>query len=158
MKFVRFLLFPFAIVYDLVTTFRNICFDVGVFKQTSFKIPIIVVGNLSVGGTGKTPQIEYLIRLLKDDYKTVVLSRGYGRKTKKFVLLNDSHTAEEVGDEPLQYFKKFKKIAVAVDANRVAGISKLITDVSPEVFLLDAGIFSDTGAITLEDSEESSIS
>jgi len=137
MKFVRFLLFPFAIVYDLVTTFRNICFDVGVFKQTSFKIPIIVVGNLSVGGTGKTPQIEYLIRLLKDDYKTVVLSRGYGRKTKNFVLLNDSHTAEEVGDEPLQYFKKFKKIAVAVDANRVAGISKLITDVSPEVFLLD---------------------
>ena len=137
MKFVRFLLFPFAIIYDIVTTLRNLFFDWGVLKQTSFKIPVIVVGNLSVGGTGKTPQIEYLIRLLKDDFKTSVLSRGYGRKTQNFILLNDSHVAEDVGDEPLQYFKKFKKISVAVDANRVAGISRLIAAVSPEVFLLD---------------------
>ena len=137
MKFVRFLLFPFAIIYDIVTTLRNLFFDWGVLKQTSFKTPVIVVGNLSVGGTGKTPQIEYLIRLLKDDFKTGVLSRGYKRKSQGFVLLNDTHTAQEVGDEPLQYFKKFKKISVAVDANRVAGISRLMTAVSPEVFLLD---------------------
>jgi tetraacyldisaccharide 4'-kinase len=137
MKFLRFLLFPFAIIYDVVTTIRNFFFEVGVFKQTSFKVPVIVVGNLSVGGTGKTPQIEYLIRLLKDGFKTVVLSRGYKRKTEGFVLLNDTHSAEDVGDEPLQYFKKFQNINVAVDANRVAGISKLITDKSPEVILLD---------------------
>ena len=137
MKFVRFLLFPFAIIYDIVTTLRNLFFDWGVLKQTSFKTPVIVVGNLSVGGTGKTPQIEYLIRLLKDDFKTGVLSRGYKRKSQGFVLLNDTHTAQEVGDEPLQYFKKFKKISVAVDVNRVAGISRLMTAVSPEVFLLD---------------------
>ena len=137
MKFLRFLLFPFAVIYNLVTSIRNFFFKVGVFKQTSFKIPVIVVGNLSVGGTGKTPQIEYLIRLLKDSFKTSVLSRGYKRKTTDFVLLNNTHSAEDVGDEPLQYFKKFKNINVAVDANRVAGISKLITDKSPEVILLD---------------------
>ena len=137
MKFVRFLLFPFALIYDIGTTLRNLFFDLGLFKQTAFKIPVIVVGNSSIGGTGKTPQIEYLIRLLKDDFKTVVLSRGYRRKTQNFILLNDSHTAEDVGDEPLQYYKKFKKIVVAVEANRVAGISKLIADVSPQVFLLD---------------------
>ena len=137
MKILRFILFPFAIIYDIVTTVRNFFFDVGFLKQTSFKIPVIVVGNLSVGGTGKTPQIEYLIRLLKDDFKTAVLSRGYKRKTEGFVLLNNSHSAEDVGDEPLQYFKKFKNINVAVDANRVAGITNLISNNSPEVVLLD---------------------
>ena len=137
MKFLRFLLFPFAIIYDVVTSIRNFFFEVGFFKQTSFKVPVIVVGNLSVGGTGKTPQIEYLIRLLKDRFKTVVLSRGYKRKTEGFVLLNSTHSAEDVGDEPLQYFKKFDSIDVAVDANRVQGITKLIADKSPEVILLD---------------------
>ena len=137
MKFLRFLLFPFALIYDLITKVRNLFFEVGFLKQTSFNLPIIVVGNLSVGGTGKTPQIEYLIRLLKDGFKTAVLSRGYKRKTKGFVLLNDAHSAEDVGDEPLQYFKKFKGIDVAVDANRVQGISKLITEASPDLVLLD---------------------
>ena len=131
MKFLRFLLFPFTLIYDLITRVRNLFFDVGFLKQTSFNIPIIVVGNLSVGGTGKTPQIEYLIRLLKDGFKTAVLSRGYKRKTKGFVLLNGTHSAEDVGDEPLQYFKKFKDIDVAVDVNRVNGILKLITESSP---------------------------
>ncbi|WP_439130492.1 tetraacyldisaccharide 4'-kinase [Polaribacter sp.] len=137
MKFLRFLLFPFAIVYDIVTTVRNIFFDVGIFKQTSFQEPIIIVGNLSVGGTGKTPQIEYLIRLLKDTYKVAVLSRGYKRKTKGYVLLNDTHKALHVGDEPLQYFKKFSNINVAVDENRVEGARNLIAQKSPEVILLD---------------------
>lgn len=137
MKLVRFLLFPLAIVYDLITTIRNILFDVQVLKSTSFKIPIIIVGNLSVGGTGKTPQIEYLIRLLKDTYKVAVLSRGYKRKTSGFVLLNKSHTSIDVGDEPLQYFKKFSNIYVAVNENRVEGINMLMTQKSPEVVLLD---------------------
>lgn len=137
MKFLRFLFFPFAIIYDGVTTIRNLFFDQGIFKQTSFDIPVIVVGNLSVGGTGKTPQIEYLIRLLKDHYKVAVLSRGYKRKTKGYVLVNDTKTVLDVGDEPLQYFKKFTDINVAVDANRVEGVKNLIAQHSPEVILLD---------------------
>ncbi|SHN01929.1 tetraacyldisaccharide 4'-kinase [Polaribacter sp. KT 15] len=137
MKVLRFFLFPFAILYDFVTKIRNLFFDVGVFKETSFKTPIIVVGNLSVGGTGKTPQIEYLIRLLQNRYKTAVLSRGYKRLTKGFVLVRDNHNAIDVGDEPLQYFKKFKAISVAVDANRVAGVTKLINEQNAEVVLLD---------------------
>ena len=137
MKFVRFLLFPFAVLYDLITKIRNLLFDFGIFKSTSFSIPVIIVGNLSVGGTGKTPQIEYLIRLLKDASKVAVLSRGYKRETTGFLLLNKNVTAEEVGDEPLQYFKKFKNIDVAVDANRVSGINRLIKEKKPEVILLD---------------------
>lgn len=137
MKFLRFLLFPFAILYDLITSIRNFFFDVGVFKSTSFNIPIIIVGNLSVGGTGKTPQIEYLIKLLQEHYKLAVLSRGYKRKTSGFVLVNSSHSAEDVGDEPLQYAKKFQDITVAVDTNRVQGIKTLVEQNSLEIILLD---------------------
>lgn len=139
MKLLRFLLFPFAILYDLITSIRNWCFDVGILKSTEFDIPVIVVGNLSVGGTGKTPQIEYLIRLLKDDYVVAVLSRGYKRKTNGFIQLNKSHTAEDVGDEPLQFFKKYgNDISVAVDANRTNGIQQLLkNEKKPEVVLLD---------------------
>jgi len=137
MKFVRFILFPFSIIYHATTAIRNFLFDVGIFKQTMFKVPIIIVGNLSVGGTGKTPQIEYLIRLLKDSFKIAVLSRGYKRKTDGYILLNEKHSALDVGDEPLQYFKKFDDIKVAVDANRVKGVNNLISQKSPEVILLD---------------------
>jgi tetraacyldisaccharide 4'-kinase len=126
MKFLRFLLFPFSMLYGTVTSVRNFLFETGIFKETSFKLPIIAVGNLSVGGTGKTPQIENLIRLLKDTHRLAVLSRGYKRKTKEFELLNNTSTAVEVGDEPLQYFQKFKNIRVAVDTDRVHGISKLL--------------------------------
>ncbi|MFY0629194.1 MAG: tetraacyldisaccharide 4'-kinase [Flavobacteriaceae bacterium] len=137
MRTIRFLLFPFAVLYDLITTVRNYFYDVGVFKSTSFDIPIIAVGNLSVGGTGKTPQIEYLIRLLEQDKKVAVLSRGYKRHTKGFILINDSHVASDVGDEPLQFFKKFPSVSVAVDANRVNGIQQLQKLVQPDVVLLD---------------------
>jgi len=137
MKFVRFLLFPFAILYDLITSIRNFFFNTGIFKETSFQLPIIVVGNLSVGGTGKTPQIEYLIRFLKGTYKVSVLSRGYKRKTKGFVLVSGNHTAKDVGDEPLQYFKKFTDITVAVDEDRVEGIHNLVQQKSPDIVLLD---------------------
>lgn len=134
MKFIRFLLFPFAIIYSIVTTLRNYFFDLGLFASTSFDKPIIAVGNLSVGGTGKTPQIEYLIKLLKSKYKIGVLSRGYGRSTKGFVLVNETKNASEVGDEPLQFSKKFDDVIIAVDENRVHGIQQLKTT---EVVLLD---------------------
>ena len=134
MKFIRFLLFPFSIIYAIVTSVRNYFFDVGIFKQTTFKKPIIAVGNLSVGGTGKTPQIEYLIKLLKKNHKIGVLSRGYGRTTKGFLQVDATKTTTEVGDEPLQFFKKIKDISVAVDENRVNGIKQLT---NAEVVLLD---------------------
>lgn len=134
MKLLRFLLFPFTIIYAIITTFRNSLFDVGFFKSISFDKPIIAVGNLSVGGTGKTPQVEYLIKLLKDKNTLAVLSRGYGRKTKGFVLADLEKTSEDIGDEPLQFLQKFKEITVAVDEDRVHGIQQL--DKS-EIILLD---------------------
>lgn len=139
MKLLRFLLFPFAVLYDVITRIRNWFFNLGILKSTSFDIPVIAVGNLSVGGTGKSPQIEYLMRLLKDNYKIAVLSRGYKRKTEGFQLVNDTHTAEDVGDEPLQFYKKFKNdITVAVDADRTNGIQQLLqNDIPPQVVLLD---------------------
>ena len=137
MKLLRKILIPIAPIYYLVTWLRNKLYDLGIKKSTSYNFPIICVGNLSVGGTGKTPMIEYLIRLLKDRYRTAVLSRGYKRKTVGFVLLNENHTAEDVGDEPLQYFNKFENITVAVDANRVEGIANLIENNKPDVILLD---------------------
>lgn len=139
MKLLRLLLFPFAILYDIVTTIRNKFFDINILKSTAFKVPIISVGNLSVGGTGKSPQIEFLIRLLKDDYNVAVLSRGYKRKTVGFQLVNDTHCAADVGDEPLQFYTKFKNnVTIAVDANRTNGIQNLLkNDTNLQVVLLD---------------------
>ncbi len=103
-----------------------------------FPIPIISVGNLSVGGTGKTPHIEYLIRLLKNEFYCATLSRGYGRKTKGYVLSNTGSTATEIGDEPLQLKKKFNRIKVAVDENRAKGVTKLLQEFpSLQTILLD---------------------
>lgn len=117
---------------------RHKLYDWGILKSRSFNIPTICVGNLDLGGTGKTPHIEYLIRLLSKDYKVAVLSRGYGRKTKGFLIANNNHTHNEVGDEPLQYFKKFDNITVAVDENRCEGIDKLLQmETVPQVVLLD---------------------
>ncbi|WP_418649984.1 tetraacyldisaccharide 4'-kinase [Tenacibaculum aestuariivivum] len=139
MKLLRFLLFPLAILYGIITSVRNWFFDIGVLKATSFKIPVIAVGNLSVGGTGKSPQIEFLIRLLKDTHKVAVLSRGYKRKTRGFQVVNDIHLATDVGDEPLQFYKKFKnEVTIAVDADRANGIQQLLkSNNSPDIVLLD---------------------
>lgn len=137
MRRLRYILFPFAFIYHLVTWIRNICFDKGVLKSTRFDLPIIAVGNLNMGGTGKTPQIEYLIQLLSDSNKVAVLSRGYKRETSGFVLANETTTVGDIGDEPFQFFNKFKNISVAVDANRVAGIQQLQKLKQPEVVLLD---------------------
>lgn len=137
MKLLRSLLFPFAIIYDLVTTIRNFLFEINFFKQKKFSIPVIVIGNLSVGGTGKTPQIEYLIRLLKNRFQMAVLSRGYKRKTKGFLKVSKSHLVNEVGDEPLQFAKKFPDVLVAVDEQRVSGIQQILMHSKTDVVLLD---------------------
>ena len=138
MSILRILLFPFSILYGLITYFRNKFYDLGWFKSTSFDIPIISVGNLSMGGTGKTPHIEYLIRLLKDDYKITTLSRGYGRKTKGFFIADNLTNAQDIGDEPMQFHQKFPDINVAVDGDRVEGVNKILnSDISTDVILLD---------------------
>lgn len=138
MNLLRKILFPFAILYGFITGIRNFLFDKGILKSYSFGIPIIAVGNLSVGGTGKTPQIEYLIRLLSPKYKVATLSRGYKRKSEGFVLADSTSNAEILGDEPFQYYEKFKNIQVAVDANRKNGIEQLLSQTDkPEVILLD---------------------
>lgn len=138
MNLLRKILFPFAILYGFITSIRNFLFDKGILKSYSFDVPIIAVGNLSVGGTGKTPQIEYLIRLLSPKYKVATLSRGYKRQSKGFVLANSNSNAEILGDEPFQFYTKFKNILVAVDVNRKNGIEQLLSQpINPEVILLD---------------------
>ena len=138
MNLLRKLLFPFAILYGMITSIRNFLFDKGILKSYSFDLPIIAVGNLSVGGTGKTPQIEYLIRLLSDKYKVATLSRGYKRQSKGFMLAKANSNAAILGDEPFQFFQKFKNIKVAVDADRKNGIEQLLSlPEKPEVILLD---------------------
>lgn len=138
MILLRKILFPFSILYGIVTAIRNYLYDRGLFKSYSFKTPVIVVGNLSVGGTGKTPQIEYLIRLFSEKYQVATLSRGYKRKSAGFVLANLSTAVEDIGDEPFQFFIKFKTIQVAVDTDRKNGIEQLLSQKNqPEVILLD---------------------
>lgn len=138
MKLLRYILFPIVPFYYLATWLRNKFYDLGVKSSSSFKVPVICVGNLSVGGTGKTPMIEYLIRLLKSDYKIATLSRGYKRKTKGFVLADNTTNADSVGDEPYQFHKKFPDVMVSVDANRRNGIGKLLEyEPKPDVILLD---------------------
>jgi len=138
MNLLRKILFPFAILYGFITSIRNFLFDKGILKSYSFDVPIIAVGNLSVGGTGKTPQIEYLIRLLSPKHKVATLSRGYKRQSEGFILADSTSNAAILGDEPMQFYQKFKNIQVAVDANRKNGIEQLLSQTEkPEVILLD---------------------
>lgn len=112
-------------MYLLIVQLRNSLFNWNILKSKSFNFPVISVGNLNVGGVGKTPHIEYLIRLLQNDFKIATLSRGYKRKTKGFILATEKSDIDNIGDEPLQYSTKFDKITVAVDEKRVNGIQKL---------------------------------
>ena len=138
MKLLRKIFFPIVPIYYVVTSLRNKLFDLNVFKSKSYNLPVICVGNLSVGGTGKTPMIEYLIRLLKVDNTLATLSRGYKRSTSGFKLANGKTKVDEIGDEPYQFYQKFQDILVAVDENRQHGIDELLKlDNSPEVILLD---------------------
>lgn len=138
MKRLRKILFPFSLIYGGIAAIRNFMFDYGLKKQVYFDLPVICVGNLSVGGTGKTPQVEYLIRLLSDNFNTVTLSRGYKRKSDGFYLADTSTQMEDIGDEPFQYFSKFKKIHVAVDTKRVHGTQEILNTLpQTDVILLD---------------------
>jgi tetraacyldisaccharide 4'-kinase len=126
MPWYAFLLAPFALIFRIITGIRNLMYDYGIFKSSKSPIPTLVVGNLSVGGTGKTPMVEFLIRNLGADFKVVSLSRGYGRKTKGFIQASAKSTAGEIGDEPLQIFTKFDgKVPVFVGEDRVAALEKI---------------------------------
>ncbi|MGI4805503.1 MAG: tetraacyldisaccharide 4'-kinase [Janthinobacterium lividum] len=135
MRQLRYLLFPFSLLYDLVIFIRNFFYDSGIFKSVKFNLPVIVIGNLEIGGAGKSPMTEYLIQLLKPQHKIATLSRGYGRQTKGFFYADKNSTAKTVGDEPLQFKRKFPEITVAVCENRVVGVEKLQAD--HDLILLD---------------------
>lgn len=140
MRLLSALLFPISVLYGTVTFVRNKMFDCGILPSEKFDVPVICVGNLSVGGTGKTPHTEYLARLLSAHYRVAVLSRGYKRKSKGFVLADERTTARELGDEPYQIKRKFPDIKVAVDADRRNGITRLMQlpdEEKPEVIILD---------------------
>lgn len=121
----RWILLPITLLYSLVIWLRNLLYDKGFLKSTAFPIPTIIIGNLAIGGTGKSPTTEYIVRLLKNKYKIATLSRGYGRKTKGYRIVSTNSIATEVGDEPLQFKKKFPDIAVAVSEDRCFGVNKL---------------------------------
>lgn len=135
MEWLRILLLPFALLYGAAIWLRNLLFDWGILPSKSFPIPVISVGNLSAGGAGKTPHVEYLVQLLKDNYQIAVLSRGYKRKTKGFVLAGSDSTAHDIGDEPLQIQKKFPDILVAVQEKRRKGIERIMRE-HPEINLI----------------------
>jgi tetraacyldisaccharide 4'-kinase len=139
MKFWRFIFFPFAILFVVITGLRNLLYHFNIKRSIKYSVPTINVGNLSMGGTGKTPHIEYLIRLLKPDYNVATLSRGFGRKEKGFIIANNESTAFQIGDEPLQYYKKFgHEITVAVDIDRVNGVKEIcFNQPNTNVILLD---------------------
>ena len=133
-------LLPFSWLYGIGVRFRNQLYDLGILKSRAFDVPVISVGNITVGGSGKTPHVEYLINLLKDNVQVAVLSRGYKRKSKGYVLADADTTMPMIGDEPYQMKKKFPKVHVAVDKNRVEGIDRLTTDeetCNTDVSLLD---------------------
>jgi tetraacyldisaccharide 4'-kinase len=134
----RWYLFPFSIVYDGVTTTRNLLYSVGLKKSVKFQTPIINVGNLSVGGSGKSPMVMYLAELLSKHYRTGVLSRGYGRLTKGYGITNYESNYKTVGDEAMQLFERFKnKFVIGVCEDRVEGAKKMISEMDLSVLLLD---------------------
>ncbi len=128
LKSFRLLLFPFALVYWLIINIRNWLFNKNILKSSSFGMPLICIGNLSVGGTGKSPMVEYLLEHLKDKFRVATLSRGYKRKTKGYALANETSTALEIGDEPMQFHLKFPDVPVAVGEERMWAIPQLLHD------------------------------
>lgn len=138
MKLLRIVLFPIVPIYYSVTWLRNKLYDAGIKSSKTYDFPVICVGNLSTGGTGKTPMIEYLVRLLKKDKKIATLSRGYKRVTKGFLLADENANVDTIGDEPFQFYNKFSDVIVAVDEDRQNGITELRhLNPQPQVILLD---------------------
>lgn len=137
MNALRKLLFPLSVIYDGITLTRNLLFDNGILPSQEYDFPVVGVGNLSMGGTGKTPMVEYIISQLKDEYSLAVLSRGYGRKTSGYLKVNPDSTTQQVGDEPLQIARKYSDVNVFVDEDRRHGMENLIKEASPQVIVLD---------------------
>jgi len=138
MQLLQFILYPFSLLYGFVMQIRNLLFDLRILPSTRFDKAIISVGNLSMGGTGKTPHIEYLIRLLSSKYFVATLSRGYGRESSGFIIGSRRSKVKYIGDEPLQLIRKFDNIKVAVDEDRKRGINNLINKYTElDVILLD---------------------
>jgi tetraacyldisaccharide 4'-kinase len=135
----KYFLYPLAFVYGFITSFRNFLYDSNILKPTAFQLPILSVGNLTVGGTGKTPHAEYLIALLKKEFNVAFLSRGYKRKTKGYLLADHNSTLNEIGDEPVQIKQKYPDVSIAVCENRKKGIKKLIEnkELNIDVIILD---------------------
>lgn len=128
LKSFRILLLPFALLYGALVWLRNWMYDKKILKSASFGLPVICVGNLSVGGTGKSPMVEYLVLRLKDRFKVATLSRGYKRKTKGYALASEKTTAIDIGDEPMQFFHKFPDVPIAVGEERLVAIPQLLHD------------------------------
>ena len=132
------LLYPFSLLYGLVASIRNLLYDYNIIKVHEFPIPIISVGNITVGGTGKTPHVEYLVKLLRNEFNVAVLSRGYKRRTRHFILAGTDSNVEDIGDEPVQIKQKFPDVHVAVDRKRVNGVKELMDRIPDlDVILLD---------------------
>src|SRR5690606_24292763 len=138
MVYLRALLLPFSLLYGLAIWLRNRLYDWGWLRSVAFDRSVIVVGNLAVGGTGKSPMTEYLVRLLSSRGRLATLSRGYGRETRGFLEVTPNDTARRTGDEPLQFKRKFPEITVAVDEDRVDGVSRLIAGGHDIIVLDDA--------------------
>lgn len=137
-KFASVVLFPFSLLYGAAVGMRNLLFEWGILPVAEFRLPVISVGNITVGGTGKTPHIEYLVDLLKDDFHLATLSRGYKRKTRHFMIADKTSSASEIGDEPRQLKQKYPDLTVAVDRKRAHGIRTLLQLKEPvDVILLD---------------------
>ncbi len=133
-------LYPFSVLYCLVTGIRNFLYNSGILKSHEFSIPVICVGNLAVGGTGKTPHTEYLADLLRKDFNVAILSRGYKRKSSGFRFADSDCTSKDIGDEPLQMYRKYPDITVAVDSNRVRGVKTILKErPGTGVIILDDG-------------------
>ena len=133
-------LYPISLLYGLITAIRNFLYDAGILKSVEFLFPVICVGNITVGGTGKTPHTEYLAGLLREKFKVATLSRGYKRETHDFRIASSLSRVNEIGDEPMQIFRCFPDVLVAVDRNRVNGVKRILEE-SPEteVIILDDG-------------------
>lgn len=138
LKSFRYLLLPITWIYGAVIWLRNKLYDKNILKSSSFNFPVICVGNLATGGTGKTPMTEYLIRLFKKEYKIAILSRGYKRKTTGFAIADANTTALEIGDEPMQFHQKFPDVTIAVGEERIVAIPQLLHEKpETEVIILD---------------------
>src|SRR3984957_6171775 len=125
---IRILLFPLSLVYALIVKIRNWLFDKRILSSATFNLPVICVGNLAVGGTGKSPMVEWMVAGLKDQFTLAILSRGYKRKTRGYALADDAATALDIGDEPMQFHSKFPHVTVAVGEERIVAIPQLLHD------------------------------